>query len=182
MNALLDAVCVRVRDWLPDLKECSVHDGRFTADEVRRWAIRTPAVRLACLGLASVGDSGDERSEPVLQLAAMVVTRDGAGMPRGKSARNLVDCLVSRVPRERWGLTGVGPAGNLRADNLYSGKIDKFGVALWAVLWRQTLRLPEAGDSEDCPPVPTELYLGESPEIGTGHESDYHRVLPEEDG
>lgn len=177
-NALLEAVCARILEWLPDLGECAVHDGRFSATEVARWAVKAPAVRVSSLGIVEVGDSGDEQCEPVHQLASVVITRETAGLPRGMAARNIVDRLISGIPRERWGLGGVGAATNLRADNLYSGSLDKKGVALWGVLWRQTLRLGRPVD-EDCP-LPSQLYLGVAPEIGRDHEPDYRRVdVPE---
>ena len=30
-------------------------------------------------------------------------------------------------------------------------------------------------EEEDCP-IPSEVYLGQAPEIGSGHEADYERV------
>ncbi len=34
----------------------------------------------------------------------------------------------------------AGIAAGVRAANLYSGEVDKAGVALWAVTWRQAMR------------------------------------------
>ena len=82
--------------------------------------------------------------------------------------------LLLLLPRARWGFfsaPGIGAAEQVRAANLYSGEVDKAGVALWAVTWRQALRL-EAADDGTCPPLPAELYAaaqGEEHEaIGPG--------------
>lgn len=173
-DLLLRSVCSTISGWMPDLAACEIHDGRFDLEEIKRWAVNTPSIRVAVLGVSSVGDSGDERSEPVYTLAAMVITRNAPGLPRGKAARAITDHLLREIPRARWGLTGVGDARRLRAQNLYSGKLDKQGVALWGVLWEQKLRLD--GPAEPDCPLPSELYVSQSPETGPDHISSYRRV------
>ena len=91
------------------------------------------------------------------ELAAFVVTRDRTGEPRGKAARAIAAALLLLIPRARWGLADFGTAERLQARNLYSGEVDKEGVALWMVSWRQTLRL-ETDEDGTCPPLPDELY------------------------
>ena len=122
----------------------------------------------------------------------MVLTRDAPGLPRGTAARNLVDALelqifqgVDRTDEKtgetrcsnRWGLDGVGPVEQVRSQNLYSGMIDKHGVALWAVSWRQSVRLRPLDEQTDYP-IPRRVYLGQAPEIGDGHAQDYDQVIP----
>ena len=51
------------------------------------------------------------------------------------------------------GRPGVGGAKDIQVRNHYSGKVDRTGIALCEVRWRQTLRLESAVD-EDCPPTP----------------------------
>ena len=89
------------------------------------------------------------------RFGAFVVTRDAPGLPWGKAARRMV--LLLLIPLARWGLTDIGAAEDLRTGNLYSGEVDKAGVAQWAVTWRQALRLEAAADGT-CPPLPDELY------------------------
>ena len=167
----------------PGLKTCEVHDGRFDLGELRRVSTRTPAIFVACLGTLEVESRGTGQVDAVKQLAAYVITRNSVGLPRGQAARNLVDGLEIYLLRGReedarpgrWGLSGVGPAERIRAQNLYSGPIDKQGIALWAVSWQQKLLLSTAMD-QFCPPLPSQLYLGQEPEIGTRYEADYGRV------
>ena len=134
-------------------------------------------MRVACLGVAEVEDSGDERSDAVLQLAALTIVRDTPGLGRATAATAIVDRLILGIPRDRWGIAGIGAARNLRAENLYSGEIDKTGVAIWGVLWRQTLNLGGA-EALDCP-VPSALYLGQSPDIGPFRIGDYALIAGE---
>ena len=189
-NDFLTAVAEEIKTWLPDLKSCRPHDGRFDLPEVKRFALQAPAVLVSCLATLSVTDRGDQSVNADRSWAAFVLTRSSPGLPRGEAARNLVDALELLILRgiveedpitgeqrlaNRWGLTGVGPAEQLRSQNLYSGTIDKQGAALWVVTWRQILRLKPLIAAEDCP-IPSEVYLGRDPEIGAGHEPDYERV------
>ncbi|MDE2667551.1 MAG: hypothetical protein OXI69_15530 [Acidobacteriota bacterium] len=189
-NEFLEAVAAEIQAWLPELKTCEGHDGRFDLAELKRRALKTPAVLVSCGGTTSVEERGDEGINSTRQWTAFVLTRDAPGLSRGEAARNLVDALEflillgairteekTGVQRQsnRWGLRGVGQPEQLRSQNLYSGTIDKKGVALWAVSWRQTLSLRPLTEEEDCP-IPSHVYLGQAPEIGTGHEADYERV------
>ena len=46
----------------------------------------------------------------------------------------------------------------MQVRNIYSGKVDRMGIALLEVLWRQTLRL-EAAVDEDCPETPHDVRI-----------------------
>ncbi len=158
---LLEAIAADLRAQLPALKSCEVHDGKWDAGEVQRWAVRAPAVLVAWLGTARAETPGVAWTDCDQELAIFVVTRNAPRLRRGEACRNLVDWLLLYVPRARWGFssaaTGIGAAEDLRAENLYSGAIDKQGVAIAAVTWQQTLRL-EAAEDGACPPLPEELY------------------------
>ena len=156
-QGLLEAIAGDLRTRLPALKTCEVHDGRWDAEEVKRWVVATPAVLVSWLGTAKTETPGLLWTDCEQQLAAFVVTRDAPGLGRGEAARALVDWLLLYVPRARWGMSDIGEATGLRAANLYSRAIDKTGVAMWMVSWRQMLR-QEAAEDGTCPPLPSELY------------------------
>ena len=189
-NEFLEAVAAEIKVWVPDLKTCAVHDGRFDRDGLKRFSLQTPAILVSCLGTASVTDRGDGGIEADRLWAAFVLTKDRPGLTRGEGARNLVDalellilCGVERTDgntgeirsSNRWGLRSVGQPEQVRSQNLYGGTIDTKGVALWTVTWRQVLRIRPLSQEEDCP-IPSEVYLGQAPEIGADHEADYERV------
>ena len=175
LNALLAGIAAGVREALPGLKTCAVHDGRFRAAELGRWALRAPAVLVAWLGTPKTETPGVLWTDCDHQFGAFVVTRDSPGLKRGQAARSIVYVLLLLLPRARWGFfsaAGIGAAEQVRAANLYSGEVDKAGVALWAVTWRQALRL-EAAEDGRCPPLPGELYASA--------QDDPHEVIhPEE--
>ena len=148
---------------LPDLRACEAHRGPVTSREVARLSKRAPAVLAACLGVTAAAETGDRRVDATLRLAAFVLTADRAGLPRDRAALSVVEALLEYLPgfHPGAGLPAGAPEG-LRAENLFSGPLDRTGVALWAVSWRQTLRLGGAA-GDRAAPLPTQLYAAGQP-------------------
>ena len=69
---------------------------------------------------------------------------------------------------------GAGSAGNFRVEP-DSFKPELAGYAVYLVEWTHEIRL---GDSiwDGAGVLPTEIWVGYSPEIGAGHEADYTQV------
>ena len=101
LNALLEAIRAGVREALPGLKTCALHDGRFRAAKLRRWALRAPAVLVAWLGTPGTETPGALWTDCDHRFGAFVVTRDALGLPRGKAARRIVLVLLLLIPRAR---------------------------------------------------------------------------------
>lgn len=166
---LPEAVCVRLRERLPRLRECAPHPGKFDLDEIKRFTARLPAVRVTALNLVR------RPQDWVARMAAFVVTQDAVGVERSRSAMAIIQAVLSATHGSTWGLECLGGAERVAADNLYSGDVSKASIALWAVSWDQPLRFPKP--EPQTPPVLTELYLGAAPNIGAGHEDDYIQIL-----
>ena len=49
----------------------------------------------------------------------------------------LAAVIADRASGNVWGRDDLDSPTALRADNLYSGVVEKRGVAIWAVTWRQ---------------------------------------------
>lgn len=174
INAALEAISARLKEVFPGLKACEVHPGRFDEPELKRTATRTPALFVACIGVGKIEPVETEQVDVDLLLGAFVVTASTPALPRDAAARNLVEAILLMLPTERWGLAGCGEAKEAHAENLYGSGSDAQGVALWAVGWRQKLRLGTsvwAGGT-----LPAQLYLGITPDIGAAHVNDYVAV------
>ena len=105
--------------------------------------------------------------------AAFVVTKDRLGLSRDDAAAAIVTALLKLVPDNRWGEAHLATAADVEAEAVVTPELDKQGVCLWAVGWRQNLTL----DTFAVPaPLPIALYLGQAPEVGPGNEADYVRV------
>ncbi|MFA0199098.1 hypothetical protein AB4453_11220 [Vibrio atlanticus] len=123
------------------------HIGRFDkADDIKRWmSNRDGGVRIAALRVPQYETVGNRLIGNV-NLVAYVFTTDQFGYEKdlraevvaGKLVRELVD--RSALP------TSYGRVENVRSDNLYSGEIDKLGIAIWSVTWSQQWYLDEEID------------------------------------
>ncbi|MEZ8170061.1 MULTISPECIES: hypothetical protein [unclassified Vibrio] len=123
------------------------HIGRFDkADDIKRWmSNRDGGVRIAALRVPQYETVGNRLIGNV-NLVAYVFTTDQFGYKKdlraevvaGKLVRELVD--RSALP------TSYGRVENVRSDNLYSGEIDKLGIAIWSVTWSQQWYLDEEID------------------------------------
>lgn len=123
------------------------HIGRFDKpDDIKRWmSNRDGGVRIAALRVPQYETVGNRLIGNV-NLVAYVFTTDQFGYEKdlraevvaGKLVRELVD--RSALP------TSYGRVENVRSDNLYSGEIDKLGIAIWSVTWSQQWYLDEEID------------------------------------
>lgn len=123
------------------------HIGRFDkAEDIKRWmSKRDGGVRIAALRVPQYETVGNRLIGNV-NLVAYVFTTDQFGYEKdlraevvaGKLVRELVD--RSALP------TAYGRVENVRSDNLYSGEIDKLGIAIWSVTWSQQWYLDEEID------------------------------------
>ncbi|MCP3943462.1 MAG: hypothetical protein GY710_18550 [Desulfobacteraceae bacterium] len=176
LNDLLNAVCADFKVVFPDLKECKPHGGRFDKKELKRISGKAPAIYVAPIATGKAVATGTGEQDLPVSMAAFVATIDQRKLPRAVSALNLVEGLIARINDQVWGIPDlVHPAGPGAAKNLYSGEIDRIGIALWVVSWQQTVRLGEDIWKTDFP-MPTKLYIGFAPDIGEGHEDDYQLI------
>jgi len=165
-----------IKSKLPDLRDCRPHAGRFDLAELRRVAAKTPAVFIACLGVreSKMIESGECDAD--LVMAAFVVTADVKGLPRDVAALNIIEFLLMYIPGKQWGLEGKAfQARDVQAQNMYSGDVDKAGIAMWAASWRQKVLLGESVLDDDGV-FPSHVYSGIAPRVETYHEPDYREV------
>lgn len=178
MNAALEAICARLRASFTALKTCETHPGRFDEDELKRISGRAPAMYAACLGVPRFENPGTEQADEDALWGIFCVTGNAPDLTRDEAARNLAEAVALLVQNERWGLAHTGEAREIKAENLYSGKLSSAGTAIWAVVWRQKIRLGDSvWDGEGV--FPSHLYVGLSPDIGEAHIDDYVEVTGE---
>lgn len=97
--------------------------------------------------------------------------------PQAKlSARVLAAAFAHFISKARWPGGKVGKVEGIRAyRDDFKPQLDQYEV--WTVEWRQIIHLG-ASVWADEGSVPTTVFLGQSPEIGFGHEQDYTQVHP----
>jgi hypothetical protein len=172
---LLSAIQADIEQQITGLETCELHGGPIDLAELERIEVIAPAIYISLLGNPNLDNPNTGERDVELGLAAYVVTMDSDEQPRFEAAINLVESLLIHIPDNQWGQEGTFGAEQVTAGNFYSGAIDGYGVALWSVTWKQTIRLGESvWDAEGT--FPTQLYLGLVSDVGSGHEDDYSLV------
>lgn len=123
------------------------HIGRFDkADDIKRWmSNRDGGVRVAALRVQQYETVGNRLIGNV-NFAAYVFTADQFGYEKDLRAEVVVGKLVRELMDRSALPTSYGRVENVRSDNLYSGEIDKLGIAIWSVTWSQQWYLDEEID------------------------------------
>ena len=120
------------------------HPGRFTETELSRLLTARKAVRVSIENTQSVSVTGQGIQEANLLMAAFVICSDSKNEPRHESALLLTEAIIEQLPFSRFGTDYLKPVkpSSISAENLYSGEIDRKGIALWGISWEQTLTRP----------------------------------------
>ncbi len=142
-QALQDAVSQLERAF-PGV-DVESHGGRFGLEDLKRLAVKTPAIRLSLLAIPPGERQKDGSIEVNVQWAAFILTGDKKGRARHVEALDLVGQLYEWLPYKSWaGCKNLDPS-TLDARNLYGADVDtKTACAIWAITWRQAITLKGA--------------------------------------
>lgn len=190
---------------------CEIYGGRFDRAELERESFNAPAVRAGCLAVASAKPGTDGAVDFDFRLAAAVAgKRTAKGEPGGAQAARLAARIAFELNRRQQAREGgrrkllwpracfsaaeldpayadgprgedIGSPREIQAANLYSAKLDRDGIALWAVSWMQEFRARPEDFAIELPEpagIPAEVLTGFAPDIGPGNEGDYERAVP----
>lgn len=150
----------RIGTWFPDA-DAGTAAGRMTEADIKRMAVRTPAIRVAVLGLPSGEAAGNGEVDRMVAFTAYVLTTDKPKLPRDDAALAMVENLMLRLPGQRWNSADTYPVHGdaITAENLYSATLGNVGVTLWAVVWRQKVRMGDNAYPQGLA-LSAELYAG----------------------
>lgn len=147
INLTLDDAVQQLRAALPNV-DVERHAGRFGLQELKRLAVRTPAIRLSMLAIPPGQREKDGSIQTEAQWAAFVVTSDRGGRKRDEEALRLVEQLYLWLPWKKWGAAQPLNPSTLDARNLYGADLDtQTACAIWAITWRQTITLKGASNT-----------------------------------
>lgn len=145
---LLDHVLAHVRSLFTNAEVPTVQEygGEFDAAEVEQVSFAAPAVFIAVLGWRGLPTSTRLTGKHVRQyrLGAFIATKHARRELRMRAAMTIADRLViglrTWAPRVSSPIEIAGLEDEPTAENLFSRAIDKRGMALWLVDWRQCIR------------------------------------------
>ena len=169
-----DAIVSAIKPALPDLYTCEAHGGRFDLNELNRWCKQAPAVLAAAVSVPSIEDGPTRIAE--VRWVAYLVTRDTAQSTRDVAALDYSEALMRLVRKNTWQLDNTHNPTRVAAENLYSGQLDRHGIALWAVSWQQGISLRNTDIAELADFT---LYTA-THEVGDGPVAEDRVELPQE--
>lgn len=121
------------------VKSVSIHRGRFTTDELKRVSVHAPSLHIALTGTELTSPWADGFGDYRMSIAVTIITKDIKNSPRETQAQNIISEMATSLPSTEFDFTeGMT---NIRAQNLYSGDVDKQGVMLWSLTFNQLVRL-----------------------------------------
>lgn len=134
------AIAAAVEAGVTAFESVATFGGEFSVADILRYAVKSPAARVGCVGFSDgVYEAGTKAI--IIQWIIVIVTRDGT-VKRDAQALTLTEAVTGLVLGNNWGLQ-TGRPTDVRGRNLYSGEIDKKGLAIWAVTWVQRLEVDE---------------------------------------
>lgn len=177
LAAMPGLIAGKIGAMLPGLRTTEGIVGRIDLAEINRRGIASPAVLVSWYGGKLERTSAGPQHFHRIDMSAFVITKDGLGLDRHEAAATIIQALLQHLPDHCWNEPGLGQVSDVAAHSLITTEIQKGGVALWAVTWRQEVAFTGVPDPED---VPLRLYVGIAPEIGAAHEDDYELIGGEE--
>ena len=172
LSDLPQTICDHIKTRLPDLAECKPDAGKFSLEELKRKALRSPSVLISVLGAKQDTTFAGGANSFMLQMAGYVVVKNQLGTQRDQQAANICQVLLSIIPGQRWKLDAIGEARSVRMYTLVSSKSKDNAVSLWAVTWDQ----PISFFQHENGPLGAELYVAQVPEGETAGSDDYTQI------
>lgn len=167
LGALHDSIIEIIRTEMPMLKTVKSYD------PTERDAIKTPALMLELVEMKPGRKLGDGRLSLTAEFAAhccLSVKTDRVEI----EIRNFAAKLLQVVNGNKWGLADAVERPTDLAAFPGMFKPDDKGFESWVVVWEQTIHLGEVWQDADF--LPTDVYVGEAPDIGAAHEDKYWKI------
>jgi len=139
----------------------------------------TPAILLEVESIDEGIDAGDEKTPLSLKVSAFCILSKETTHDACHAEVEIINFaaeVIATIRNQRWGLTGIGkPTAITSQPALFNP--GKEGDEVWQVSWEQSM---DVGTSIWAPSgtTPSTVFLGRSPDVGTGHEDDYEQIFP----
>lgn len=129
------------------------HGGEFDdLAELERYAQKAPCVFVSILRTKVDTDYVGGETWATCTVGLFALAKNEPALKRDSGALaladNLMEWVANKFPRPTWGLPATGKIEDIVSRNLYHPKLDDKGIAIWAVLFAQGVKLE--------PPVATE--------------------------
>lgn len=146
----VEAVVSGLSRALPEGVECHQIAQPIDADELMRGVYRAPSVHVCLMSAVLTGTVG---GDPVAMLSfgAFLICDSVRPDRRTGAALPLIDLMLRRIDRERWGCEAeIRRAQNVSARLVYAGELDGRAVTVWEVSWAQGLVMRGASVDDEA--------------------------------
>lgn len=140
---LRESIVTSLKSEVATLKSVVGHGGRVSLEELRRIALpaSAPAALVVVLGGDVEREGGGGTGVCEAQVAVFVACLGDSQTLRDAEALTVAEAVLVQAVRNAWDFDDAQAPARIRADNLFSGRIDRHGVALWAVRWNQRVNV-----------------------------------------
>lgn len=175
LDALQDAIEADIKAAFPDLKTVEFY-GETRSD------MPLPACQLDLSEWENYEpDPGTEQQPVLIRFEARFIIKGVRTKASKRAIRKLAAAFSAFLYQRRWSdaanlgkkiVTGEAKLKSAYRDQ-FDPQLDQFEV--WCVEWEQQVNLG-ASVWDGAGAAPTKLFIGITPDIGTGHENDYFEV------
>lgn len=138
--ALRSAIVADLEASIQDAHEVKPYGGRLNLGEIKRLTTRPKTILVAIVNGGGSDPLPDNQLRVEMLLTAFILAEDERGADRDMVALSLAEQVIARVALWPWaGIAKARRPEDVKFESLYSGDIDRRGVALLAVTWKQSL-------------------------------------------
>ena len=170
LTALHDAMSLAIKDSMAMLQTVKSYD------PLTRDTIITPAVLIEAVEMKPGSRVTGGRLPVTVEFAAhccLSVKTERVEL----EIRNFAAKLLQVVNGNKWGLADAVERPERLTAFPGMFKPDDKGFESWVVTWEQTIHLGEVWQDADF--LPTEVYVGEAPDIGAANKDKYEKITDE---
>lgn len=169
-TAIHDAQVAAFKEAMPMLKQVSDYAPELLTGHA---SITTPSILIEAVSIKPGKTVSGGRLALVVEFAAHCILSLKTDRIQ-LEVRNLAARTLQIIHKNRWGLDNAQLPDQLSA---YPGMFsEKLGFESWVVSWEQEFHLGEVDLGDDW--LPSEVYIGEAPNIGADHKDDYEKATP----
>lgn len=141
----IEAVVLTIRQLLPANVDCRVLHCQLDVEEIAREFHKAPGAWIMAPRITCDEVQGGEPLATV-SMAVYLLTEGVRPTDRSVAGLELVELLLRRITRERWGSEAVRRAQGVTAQVVGMDELERKAVTLWEISWTQALELPDAAE------------------------------------
>ncbi len=143
-----DKVISTLKTEFPRLRSVQPHGGPLDLEELKRFTLRVPAVRVAWVGTTLSRDK-IQKASGASTFAVYIICKDRPGKPAPDQIARISEQITTFLDGNQFGLNYIGSARVHSTENKYSSEQDITGTAIAEIRFECPMILEtDTGDTE----------------------------------